>query len=381
MSGQSKKTWEQFSKAGREAFKAGLYTQAAKFYRQAREVAAGIGDEESRVNSLYWEGECYTEAGQDVDRALSLLLEAASADAVKADPADIFNARTTAISIALTRNPVALTRKLLAETWLLLERLGQEAWGSQLHHLEGELESLQGNYEGAYRAESRAWHIYKPKYPHYVRAVHLYSLCRACFDCHDFEKLLLWVEALEGDDLTLEQSRIDTLRARLLSLRAAEDRFLKFEEMAEVSRSILRRQAAMETDDGLERLASLRGLALGGCFSEIEGHLEGFTVREKEDRFELSLFRGDFALCRARAELGAEARDDEWDLEYPLPQPPFPSREAGLQFLAEAEGHFADAVPVATEEDERLETQHYSRTLAGRLERVRALRQAVEASA
>lgn len=79
--------------------------------------------------------------------------------------------------------------------------------------------------------------------------------------------------------------------------------------------------------------------------------------------------------------MGLEPRDDEWDQEFPPPRPPFPDREAGLRALGDAEGHFRDATALATSEDERLETTYYTRTLEGRLERVRAYHEAVEAAA
>src|SRR5206468_179444 len=125
-----------------------------------------------------------------------------------------------------------------------------------------DLAFLQGDFEAAFRAAARSWATYNAEYPRYTRATYLFNLCRACFYCSDREGLLRWAEAIEGNTPVVEEDRIVILHGRLLGLRAAEARFEKIGEIAELSRSILRRLAAIEGDDEGPRLASLRGLAL-----------------------------------------------------------------------------------------------------------------------
>ncbi len=370
--------WRKLKEAGRQASNAGLYRKAAGFYRQARQAAEESRDELGRVRCLWWEGESVYLAG-DVDVALPALLEVAQTTSEGADPADVYNAMTLAIEIAEARKPAAFIRQLLADAWQHLERLGKESWGHMLHYLEGELAFAQGDFESALRAQQRGWNIYTSSYPSYTRATHLDPLFTSAFALRACEELTRWVDIIEADRSMMEADRIRSFRARLLLLRSAEDRAEVRTTAAEIARSVLRQIDASEGHYFVSRSGALRALAVFGSHTEVERGLESLKPRYQREIFDLRLLEGDFALCRARASLGMELRDDEWDRDFPLPSPPFPSRDAVLEQLTAAGGAFEDARPVAEQEDERLETTFYTHTLDGRLERTRALRQAVEA--
>ncbi len=374
--------WRKLKQAGDQAYNAGLYRKAAGFFRQARRAAEESRDELGRVKCLMWEGESLALAGE-ADAALPLLLEAAQTSSAEADPADVYNAMTRAIEISADRKPAAFVRRLLADGWRHLERLGKESWGHKLHLREGELAFARGDFESALRAQQRAWHIFPgtPAYPAYTAASHLACLCDCAFALHDREEMTRWVDAIEANRPETEEDRIGASLARLLLLRSAEDRDETRATAAEIARSVLRRLDASEDGDLGFRLEALRALAVFGSHTEVERRLESLKPREQDEIFAYRLLGGDFALCRARASLEMEPRDDEWDRDFPLPSPPFPGRDAALDQLTAAEAAFEGARPVAEREDQRLETTFYSRTLDGRLERVRALRRVIEAVA
>ncbi len=374
MAGGGSAVWKKLDKAGREAYKAGLHLKAAGFYREARRVAEVNRDERRRVNSLFWEGSSLYSGGEP-DAALPLLLQAAETTSPEADPADVYTAMTQAIEIAHTRKPASFVRKLISDAWLHLERLGKERWGHMLSFIEGRLAFAQGDYESALRAQRRAWDIDTGNYPAFTRATYLFRLCQCCFALRDRQELAKWVDAIEANRPEIEEDRIRASEGRLFLLRASDDRQSSQATAAEIARSVLRRLDAAEIAD---RLGALRALAVFGSHNEVERQVEELQPSENGDLFALHLLRGDFALCRARAGLGMEPRDDEWDEHFPSPSPPFPDREGALRHLRDAEARFEEARPIACQEDERLETNHYTRTLDTRLERARALRQTVE---
>ena len=76
-------------------------------------------------------------------------------------------------------------------------------------------------------------------------------------------------------------------------------------------------------------------------------------------------------------------RDDEYDTDFPLPgpntsKPDMPEPEKGLECLQEAAEWFGKARKEAEEEDLRLETDYWTRTLDERLARAKAMEHAVK---
>jgi len=67
-------------------------------------------------------------------------------------------------------------------------------------------------------------------------------------------------------------------------------------------------------------------------------------------------------------------------IEFTVPQPPFANREKAIVFLAQAQHDYHELSTLAASEDGRLETDYYSQTLNGRIERVRALRAPLDGS-
>lgn len=369
-----KETISKLQEAGWEAYGAGLCLKAAGFFREARRLAAERGEEGARVTCLFWEAESLRSAG-DEDAALPLLLEAAAARRPEVDPVDVFHATTAVIDISVSRKSAAFVRRLLADAWRELERLGKESWGHKLGLLEGSLELWRGEFQLGVVAAEKAWAAYKDAPPSYPRAAHLRLRCYLAFRLRDGESLLTAAEEMETNQTKGEMERIDTLQGRALLLRSGERHEEHLASLAELARSGLRRLESMERAELRHKDVFLRSLALAGHASEAEAHLTQAPVNE---RFSVRLLRGDLCLSRARQRLGLRPRDDEWDQEYPPPHPPFPDREAGLRALEEAEELFRGATALAASEDERLETTYYTRTLEGRLARVRAYREAVE---
>ena len=73
-----------------------------------------------------------------------------------------------------------------------------------------------------------------------------------------------------------------------------------------------------------------------------------------------------------------EVRDDEYDTEFPDPSEKISETKTGLQFLSEAVSFYEQAMDEAGKEDDRLETDHYTKTLNERLSRVKRLETAVK---
>ena len=85
------------------------------------------------------------------------------------------------------------------------------------------------------------------------------------------------------------------------------------------------------------------------------------------------LLGGDLHLARAREALALPPRDDDWHRAFERPDPsaltPEQRAEAGRHLTA-ARAHFESKLGWAANEDERLETDHHTRTLQARLQRV-----------
>lgn len=364
--------------AAQEAYTAGFYQQAARILRQARQVAEENRDERRRVTYLFWEGESLRNAG-DIEGALPLFLQAAEATSPDVEPADVFNGMAQVLNYARSHRSAAFSRKLLCDLWRHLERLGKERWGHKLHALEGDLLFAQGNFEAALKAQEKGWASYVGGYPCFTEASHLWSLCTCTFALKDTAGLAKWVDAIEANQAVTEWDRIAASLGRLLLLRTSESRMEAATVAVEIARSILRRVEAMELEDLGTEFPPLRVLALFNNHDEVTTRLDAMQPTDDSDHFDHRLLQGDLGLCRARAHLGMEARDDEWDDYFPPPVPPITNHEGALRQLTSARQHFEAARTIAEREDERLDTTYYSSTLNSRIDRVDVLNRCVEA--
>ena len=127
----------------REAYCAGLHAKAARIARQGAELASERRDHYWRVRLRFWEGASLFETG-DTEAATAALMEAARPEP-EADPADIYNAITTLIEIAIAGKTAAFTRRLIAQGREHLERSGKTAWRHKLDLLEGDLAWVRGD--------------------------------------------------------------------------------------------------------------------------------------------------------------------------------------------------------------------------------------------
>jgi tetratricopeptide (TPR) repeat protein len=361
----------EFMRAGWAAYAAGHYVQAAKFYRKARELAEQERDHGEAVHAGFWMGTSHRLAG-DYENALPVLLAVAHSTAPEADPADVINALTTAAEIVIEIKSARLARALIDDGWRQLERLGNEAWGHLLWYIDGLLACEQGDFERAMQAQLRGWAIHVEDYPYYTSASHLWELCRCSFMLRNRVELKRWVEALDNNEHELDLDRMQANLGRLLELRSREHPATHAIEAVHAAREVLRRADGFELSNHRWRykLDALRVLAFYGYHDDAGPQLaESSETRD----FDLELFWGDLALARARACLGMDPRDDEWDVEFPAPQPPYPDLAAARAHLAVAREHFIAANSHAVTKDQRLETRYYTITIAERLQRVESL--------
>ncbi len=369
---------EKLKDLGIEARKAGLYAKAARFYQQAGKLAEESRNEKERVECLFWEGYCLYLAGE-TDAAMPLLMEAANCRSPEADPADVFNASTMLIEISLDQKSASFCRKLITQTRNWLAGINKTNWQHNLDWLEGKLEFARGNFATAYPmfVQAREGERQNPYYPAYTQATYLRYLCITAFYLHDTDSLKQWTEIIEVCEKNHEYDKVYAKHARLCLFRTERSVKGNFSHASELAISLLDMLKLFEAKD-TEFYESvyecLRILMLARRWQDFDHQLERFSLKED---FAYFLFRGDEHLCRARESLGMAVKDDQWDMDFPLPEPDMPDAESGLNYLKEAAAFYEKAREEAQAKDERLETEYYTATLNGRLERVRAMENAV----
>ena len=366
---------------GVEASRAGMYEKAVRIWHQARDLAEQNRDEEMLVKSLFWEGHCLQMLGK-YDQAMPLLMEAANCRSPEADPADVFIAAIMLIIISLSRKNASYCRKLIEQTREYLSGINQQKWEHNLDLLEGRLEYDQGNFQDAFRCFVQAWETCPQTttaYPSYTPSSYLYHICKTAFALHEPEQLTQWVTVIEACDKRMEGDKIDSKLSRLLLFRAECSEGGDFFHAPEFALSTLEMIELHEarTQEYKEFIIQcLRILALAGRWKDLEYQLERFLLRLMQD-FDYFLFRGDEQQCRARAALGMAVKDDEYDLDFPLPESDIPDPESGLKHLRQAAEFYENAREDAQKEDELTETAWYTNILNERLARVRAIEDAL----
>jgi len=252
----------------RQARAEGQFMQAARFERQAVELAQALGLAGERTRALLWEGYSLRQAGEE-DLALAALLQAASERATSAAPADVFAALVSVIHISLDRKPPAFCQALLDEGRRYLTDLRQP-WNALLDYLEGELAYRQSDWAMAWERYSGAWAGRRDQHPCLTAATHLWALCKTAFRQRDLVKLEQWIERLGDLTPTDALDRQLQQRARLLGWRARRAAGLAGldpvmdAQMASIAQTLLAEVAqSAQRDTGVQREA-LRVLELLG---------------------------------------------------------------------------------------------------------------------
>ncbi|MDM8557151.1 hypothetical protein QUF75_20720 [Desulfococcaceae bacterium HSG7] len=370
-------TINNLEKMANNAYKGGLYLKATQLFHQAGELAKEQQDERQRISCLFWEGHCFYLADKK-DDALPLLMEAAACRSPEANPADIYSAATDAIEISLDRNPTSFCRKIIEQTRGWLKSNHKEDWRHQLDLLAGDLEYQRGEFDTAYSYFVHAYDVWcQGKYgTRYTESTHLKWLCITAFLRRNVSNQQRWTEVLESCSKTYEIDKITAQLARLLLFRARRSEDSEFSAAADIAISMLDHLEMIDGTNEEYRVSALRVLILANRYLEVKRVKEQYLL--EEEGFDGLLFLGDELLCRAREVLGMEVRDDEYDVKFPDPIPPFPDVRTGLQYLEKAAAFYVQAMDEAEDEDERLETDYYTRTLKGRLLRARRMRDAVK---
>lgn len=357
-----------------ESLRGGLYLKAAKLYHQAGEIAKELRNEGELIECLFWEGNCFQVANQK-DDALPLFLQVSACQNPEVDPADIYGATTNAINLSLETKSLSFCRGLIRQSRAWLKIHQKEDWRHILDKLEGDLEYYRGEFVAAYQCHINAYHCWKGIYPYYTELTHLYSLCETTFNLRDISSLQKWVNTIESCSMEYEGEKVFAKKARLLLFRA--QRSYTSSAAVDLAISTLDHMEMIDGVDGYSCITALRVLMLAKRWSEVDRIKEKYGM-EEYDRFFGGLFLGDDQLCRARAALGMETRDDVYDLEFPDPAPPFPDLKAGFEYINKAIPFFELVKDDAGFEDERLETGYYTRTIEERLSRARRMEEVVK---
>ena len=370
--------FDSFIKLQWEAFCAGQYRRTAETAQAAVKIAEALGDHGRRVHALFWVGVSLHEIGE-IEAALSVLLEAANTNYPQVDPADTFSAQTRLILIAGQIKPRAYSASLIESSRRFLEQIGKESWDHKLDLLHGSLEFSRGEYILARDYQIRSWHRHATGYPTFTQATHLSDLCRTAFELRDSDDLKQYLDELGRCPAIGEPDEIEKVRSASLVVRADRTWQSDSEHALGLSRTLLRRAAALDSKEN-SCLAALRLLALCGAFEEVAVHWKRYAEKNKRPDFADRLCEADLALMETRSLARMPPIDDEWDTEFPPPQPPAPNGSECLTKLDRCETLYRNLFDLAAREDIRLETEHYSRTLQGRLDRVRTIRMAIEAN-
>ncbi len=407
---------EQLKDNGEEAHRAGLNAKAARFFSEARELAAQNGLEKDRVYLLFWEAYSLVKVG-DSEAAMPLLLEAANSRMPEVNPGDAFNAAVWLLEISLGEKPVTFCRDLLAQTREYLAGINKENWGHMLDFLEGSLEFLRGDLPLARQHFLQAWET-SPQttmaYPSYTPATYLEKLFDTAFLLRDVAGMKRWLEAIEACMKEIELDKVRALGARLRMFRV---------ERAERGDFSIAREIALASLDALELVEGnysryildfLRVPMLARRWKMVERRLTGFSI---DEGFMYCIFRGDALLCQAREALGAPILDDEYEyapgpdrpeetvsekgakrtdeikansladfLSRLLPSggmtrggefisnpPPAPNPASAVSLVKQAAQSYEQAREEAGAEDKRLDTSCHTLMVDDRLERARAL--------
>jgi hypothetical protein len=258
----------------------------------------------------------------------------------------------------------------------------RQPWSTLLDFLEGELAFRRGDFAAAWDWHERAWAGRRDSHPRLTPTTHRWALCRTAFrrrEPAELERLThQWREWHPKS--TLERQLV--MRARWLGWRAR--RAAAAYEVAadsvpvEEARAFLTGVAEECEPRGVgARLEALRVLALTGDWDRIDAHLRHKPL--PSNTFEAVLGLGDLALGRARAALDLPAVDDDYGEPATGAALAAPDSARAAAALSEAENRYRDALGLAEEQDQRLETGWYGDTVRQRLALLGFFRPAVTA--
>ncbi|MFO7639836.1 MAG: hypothetical protein R6X17_00760 [Candidatus Competibacteraceae bacterium] len=373
-------TLARLRKQAAQARKAGHYARAAQWEHQAVELAGTLGLAGERTRALLWEGYSLRLAGED-DLALAVLLQAINEPAPTTDPADRFSALIAILHLSLERKSTRFCRALLEQGRRDLME-SRQPWSALLDFLEGELAFRRGDFAAAWDWHGRAWAERRETYPRLTPATHLWALCRTAFRRREPAELERFTHQLRElcPNSTLERQLVT--RARWLGWRArraaAASEVTADSVPVEEARAFLTGVAETRTPRELgARLEALRVLALAGDWDRIDAVLCHEPL--PSNNFDAILGLGDLALDRARAALGLPAVDTDYG--EPVAGASFATLDSARSAAAssEAEKCYRDALGLAEDQDQRLETGWYGDTVRQRLTLLGLLRPSVVA--
>ncbi|MDZ7622513.1 MAG: hypothetical protein U5O69_09260 [Candidatus Competibacteraceae bacterium] len=373
-------TLARLRKQAAQARKVGHYARAAQLERQAVELAGTLGLAGERTRALLWEGYSLRLAGED-DLALAVLLQAINEPAPTADPADRFSALTTILHLSLERKSARFCRALLEQGRRDLAE-SRQPWSALLDFLEGELAFRRGDFAAAWDWHERAWAGRRDSHPRLTPTTHRWALCRTAFRRREPVELERFTHQWREwrPNSTLEQQLV--MRARWLGWRArrttAASEVTADSAPIEEARAFLTGVAeARAPREFGARLEALRVLALAGDWDRIDAHLRHKPL--PPDTFETALGLGDLALGRARVALGLPVVDDDYGETAVGAALAAPDSTRAAAALSEAETCYRDALGLAEDQDQRLETGWYGATVRQRLALLGLLRPLVVA--
>ena len=362
-----------------QARQVGQYAQAAQWERQAAELVGALGFTGERTRALLWEGHSLRQAGQG-DLALAALLQVINEPAATTDPADRFSALIAILHLSLERKSTRFCRVLLEQGRRDLME-SRQPWSALLDFLEGELAFRRGDFAAAWDWHGRAWAERRETHPRLTPATHLWALCRTAFRRRKPAELERFTHQLRElrPNSTLERQLV--MRAGWLRWRA--QRAAAASEVATDSVPVEEARAFLtdvaedrELHEFGARLEALRVLALAGDWDRIDAHLRYKPL--PPDTFENMLGLGDLALGRARAALGLPAVDADYGEPAASAAPAVLNPTRAAAAASEAEKCYRDALGLAEEQDQRLETSWYGDTVRQRLALLGLLRPSVE---
>jgi hypothetical protein len=365
------KTLERLKKRCGEAYKAGEFAESARLAAEGAALAERLGDAPARLRLRVWEGESHWQ-DKNIDAAVAALSEA-SEEVPGADPADTFNALSTLLTIAIFARPLAEAEELLARGHAHLQRHGRTASRHMLDLSAGNLAAARGDWTGAMTHYQNAYEHQRNDsgMPRFTEASYLIKLAETSFMLGDADGVARWCAAVEDVKKEVEGDHLRAEQARLLCHRAGLPEPPKARtDAVGVARRLLHWLEEFQGYRADYARDAMHVLLLHGDWLCVETWLQYPGIG---DDF---LIGGDLHLARAREGLGLPPLDLVWPGE-PAVRESAAVTERHRQMvpgeLAAARAHYESKRDWAAAEDQRLQTDHHTRTLDARLRRVAEL--------
>jgi hypothetical protein len=360
-----------------DAYRARDYASCTQLAAQGLQLAEAKQDVASQTLMLVWLGESHWQR-KEIEPAVAALSRAAAAEP-PADPADIFNALSTLVTIALLERPLASVQTLIAQGRAHLERHQQQRSRHMLDLSEGDLAARRGDWSGALQHYQSAYQHQQGETgsPRFTLVSYQIKLAEASFMLGDAEALGRWCAEINSAPKQVEGDRLRAEQARLLGYRAGlrEPAGARGGPLATARRVL----CWLEEIDGHQAefaRDAMQVLLREGDWLSVETWLDYPGIGENP------WLRGDLPLARARQLLQLPARDPDWasatpsDAQADAPQVPRATAESAAkarQHLQAAQDRFEEVQAWAKSEDQRLETDYHQCRTAARLHQVETL--------